>query len=656
MPIRLDPRWARRAIGGFGAVLVGLGVWLGIAQTVEGVPAVSLAFSVFLVAGPGVVLLAVAVRLPSSAIDPGFYAYVLLWCMGAVGVKAALLGRYHALPDESISSPVQDSLILVALASVAGFGVGAHNARARSHAAELERYETVWDGVVLLDGDERFAMVNEAFCEMTGYDRADILEQPATMPLDETAYAEASELYDRVTGGELEVATMQYDLRVADGDPIPVEARFGPVEFEEGSIGGTGVIRDVSDRRQREQRLATRARQQEAVADLGQMALETDAPEQLMRAACTRVAEVLDHPHAHELAFDNDRERFSPRAGVGWADTLDPAGTLAAAGAGTVAMLAVEREDPIVFESRDGIDAEPLASPDVESGMYVAIGTPEAPWGVLGTAHTDVRSFAREDVDFVRSVANILAEAIEREVYRQERESLIADLEESNERLEQFAYAASHDLQEPLRMVSTYLQLLERRYADRLDEDGTEFLGYAVDGADRMRTMIDGLLQYARVRSRGQPFEPVDLERVVEDVRKDLEIHIAESNAEIQVGALPRVRGDPSQLGHLFQNLIHNAIEYAGDSRPHVEISAAKEGSMWRIAVRDDGVGIDPAEHDQIFEIFERLRPDEHQRGSGIGLALSERIVERHGGEIDVESTPGEGSTFSFTLPPEGEP
>lgn len=205
-------------------------------------------------------------------------------------------------------------------------------------------------------------------------------------------------------------------------------------------------------------------------------------------------------------------------------------------------------------------------------------------------------------------------------------------------------------------MVSTYLQLLERRYAGRLDADGTEFLGYAVDGADRMRTMIDGLLQYARVQSRGQPFEPVELERVVEDVRKDLEIHIAESDAEFEVGVLPRVRGDPSQLGQLFQNLVHNAIEYAGDSPPHVEISAAREGSMWRIKVRDDGVGIDPAEHDQIFEIFERLRPDEHQRGSGIGLALSERIVERHGGEIDVASTPGEGSTFSFTLPAEGEP
>ena len=232
-----------------------------------------------------------------------------------------------------------------------------------------------------------------------------------------------------------------------------------------------------------------------------------------------------------------------------------------------------------------------------------------------------------------------------------ELERLRRELEASNERLEQFAHVASHDLQEPLRMVSSYLQLLERRYGDELDEDAEEFIEYAVDGADRMREMIEALLEYSRVETTGDPFEPVDLDAVLDDVRKDLEMRIQETDAHVEGGELPRVEGDQHQLRQLLQNLVSNAIAYSGDGPPRVELSAERAGERWVVSVSDDGVGIDPGAQDRIFEVFQRLHNQEEQPGTGIGLALCQRIVERHGGEIRVDSEPGDGATFSFSLP-----
>ncbi|NUB90290.1 PAS domain S-box protein [Haloterrigena sp. SYSU A121-1] len=236
-----------------------------------------------------------------------------------------------------------------------------------------------------------------------------------------------------------------------------------------------------------------------------------------------------------------------------------------------------------------------------------------------------------------------------------ERREYQRKLEESNERLEQFAYAASHDLQEPLRMVTSYLQLLENRYADAFDEDGEEFLEYAVDGAERMREMIDALLEYSRIETRGDPFESVDLNGILEDVLADLQVQIAESGAEVTVEELPRLEGDVSQLRQLFQNLLDNAITYSGDEQPRVHVDADRRGNEWLISVEDDGIGIEPDDQERVFTVFDRLHSREEYDGTGIGLALCQRIVERHGGVIWVDSEPGEGSTFSFTLPAESE-
>ena len=225
------------------------------------------------------------------------------------------------------------------------------------------------------------------------------------------------------------------------------------------------------------------------------------------------------------------------------------------------------------------------------------------------------------------------------------------ELARSNAELEQFAYVASHDLQEPLRMVSSYVQLLARRYKDKLDQDANDFIDYAYDGATRMQNLINDLLAYSRVGTRGKLSVPVNLEDALSTALDNLKITIAESAATIERGRLPVVMGDEGQLTQVFQNLIGNAIKFRGAAPPLVEISATLREGEWVISVRDNGIGIDPQYFDRLFNIFQRLHGREKYPGTGIGLAICKRIMERHGGRIWVESQPDNGATFSFTVP-----
>ena len=221
----------------------------------------------------------------------------------------------------------------------------------------------------------------------------------------------------------------------------------------------------------------------------------------------------------------------------------------------------------------------------------------------------------------------------------------------SNEDLEKFAYIASHDLQEPLRMISSFTQLLARRYRNQLDQDADEFIDYIVNGTQRMKQLINDLLDFSRVKTRGKPFIETSLDIILASVKQNLMRIIKENTAQITHDPLPAVAVDPSQLSHVLQNLIANGIKFRSQEIPHIHISAKKQESDYIISVKDNGIGIEPEYFDTIFIIFKRLHSISEYPGTGIGLAISKRIVERHGGKIWVESEPGKGSTFYFSLP-----
>ena len=233
---------------------------------------------------------------------------------------------------------------------------------------------------------------------------------------------------------------------------------------------------------------------------------------------------------------------------------------------------------------------------------------------------------------------------------RQKLEESVAELGRSNADLQQFAYVASHDLQEPLRMVSSYTQLIARRYKGKLDADADEFIAFAVDGANRMQRLILDLLAYSRVNTAGRQFEPTAMETVLKAALNNLTNAVKESQAVITHDPLPAVMGDDKQLAQLFQNLLSNAVKFGGAQPPRIHISAKQTDGEWLFSVRDHGIGLDPQYADRIFVIFQRLHTRAEYPGTGIGLAICKKIVERHGGRIWVESELGKGATFYFTL------
>jgi PAS domain S-box-containing protein len=228
---------------------------------------------------------------------------------------------------------------------------------------------------------------------------------------------------------------------------------------------------------------------------------------------------------------------------------------------------------------------------------------------------------------------------------------VMADLERSNKDLVQFAYVASHDLQEPLRMVSSYTQLLAQHYEGRLDEKAKKFMDYAVDGAVRMQRLINDLLTYSRVGTQGKPLEATDTHALLGEAISNLAAMIEEKRAVITNEDLPIVQADASQLMQVFQNLISNAIKFQGENIPHIHMSAQDKGWEWVFSVKDNGIGIERQYAGRVFIIFQRLHTRQEYPGTGIGLAVCKRIVERHGGRIWFESEPGQGSTFFFTMP-----
>ncbi|MFP8955420.1 PAS domain-containing protein [Natrialbaceae archaeon A-CW3] len=481
----------------------------------------------------------------------------------------------------------------------------------KAYEQELTKYETIVEtvnyGIYVVDEDGRFTMVNDAYTELTGYSRAELVGSHVSLVAPDETVQEAKLLEERMKADETDELLLEAELETASGERVPSEAAFALLPDTGNGNERIGVARDISARKERERAL--------------------ERSERMYRTLAKSI----------------------PDSGVGVYDD-DLRYTLAE---GTVFGSIIPETDHFegktiheLFPSALVADLEPMFRAALDDGETDSVVTEFADrsWRVWATPLMDSDGEIFAGLTFSQDITH----RIERQAELERTNEMLA---RSNERLEQFAYAASHDLQEPMRTVSSYLHLIDRRCSDALDEDGQEFLGFALDGAQRMHGMIEGLLAYSRVDTTAAPMEPVDLGDVLEAVLDDLQVQLEDTDAAVAVETLPTVSGDASQLRQVFQNLVQNALEYSGDEPPQVQIDAERRGSEWDVSVADDGIGIELAEQDRIFEVFERLHSHGDHPGAGIGLALCQRIVERHGGDIRVDSEPGHGSTFTVTLP-----
>ena len=541
--------------------------------------------------------------------------------------------------------------------------------------------------------DGRYVFVNRRYCEVFQKTEDDIMGKSAMDIFDEPLARKYVADDQRV----MDSGSVFHDIeehRLKDGKKRYVEIFKAPVYSHSGDlIGVQGAMWDVTERKQAEEALdkahhdlehRVQERTEELVQANRNLQLENEErkrAEEARTASEGRLRQVIDLvPH---MIFAKDREGRFILANEALAHQF---GTTVKTITGTLESTlhppsaefdAMVADDHAVMDSGKPkvIPEESFVGPDgnirVLQTMKIPYTIPDSgDLGVLGVAVdiTDQKNIERKLREHQEKLEDLVAARTrELEAANQQLTGEIADrvkaeedlkkafvaLERSNTELQQFAYIASHDLQEPLRMIGSYCQLLGRHYQGRLDERGSTWLAYAVDGAKRMQALIQDLLNYARVDSRGRKFTDVDCNNVVQQALDNLKISITDSGAQISCDSLPTVIGDNVQLTQLFQNLVGNALKFQSRVTPKINIKAELVDGDWMFSVEDNGIGFEPDYKERIFEIFKRLHHRHKYPGTGIGLAVCRRIIHRHGGRIWAESMPNRGSVFYFTIPTE---
>lgn len=520
----------------------------------------------------------------------------------------------------------------------------------RVTAAERERaqlaaiLDSISDPFTVLDQDMRIVHTNTAAARLLG-------KQPAEI-VGKTMWDAAPEVRD---------STFQraYEQVLSTHQPVQLEEYYPARErWFETSIyplaGGLSVYsRDVTMRR-RALDLTTRlARHNLLRADIVTALAEEPAIPAMLGRACEAIVDHLEAAFARVWTVDEAGTTLLLQASAGMYTHLDGPHKAVPVGQFKIGRIAASKEAHL---SNDVLHDPEIGNPAWarEQGMVAFAGYPMVVDDrLIGVMAMFSRTPLPDDTtSALAGISDTIAQGIVRRRAEDELAQRVVDLGRSNAELEQFAYVASHDLQEPLRMISSYNQLLARRYKGKLGEDADEFIAFTVEGVTRMQRLINDLLAYSRVGTRGEPTTEISLDEVLVATRANLAQAIEDSGAELVVPAsLPNIIGDRSQIGQLMQNLVGNAIKFRGTDPPRIEITVQRAGAWWKLTVKDNGIGIEPQYFDRIFVIFQRLNAREDYPGTGIGLALCKKIVERHGGKISVQSTPGTGTTMLFTLP-----
>jgi PAS domain S-box-containing protein len=546
--------------------------------------------------------------------------------------------------------------------------------------AERDRTQKYLDtaGVfVVIETDGTVSLINQKGCELLGYEQEHVIGKkwtehfvPANIREDIEATLQA--LLARETES---VEYFENPVLTKGGKERIIAWHNTTLRDEWGNVSSVLISgEDITDIKRAEEMLWQRAAQLSLLNTVGSKIASVLELDSLLDKATQLVRESFGYHHAAIFTMDHEHSELVMRTKTGSFADLYPTDHRLKLGQGMVGWVGLHGETLLTND----VDVEPHyvnLYPDIlptASELSVPIRVAEKIIGVLDVQSPQRNAFDENDVMVIETLADQIAIAIENarlyEELQQELSERIrieairaraekrlehyaAELERSNRELEQFAYVASHDLQEPLRMVTSYLQLLERRYRGKLDKAADDFITYAVDGATRMHGLIADLLAYSRVSTHAKPFESTDCSDVLNHALSNLEVAIEESEATITFDDLPTVEVDATQLTQVFQNLIGNAIKFhQKDVPPCIHISVEHQGDEWCFSVRDNGIGIAPEHTERIFLIFQRLYTREEYPGTGIGLAVCKKIVERHGGRIWVESKPGEGSTFYFTI------
>ncbi len=471
--------------------------------------------------------------------------------------------------------------------------------------------ESSGDAIISKSLDGTIVSWNMGAKRIFGYDADEMIGKPIDMLFPPEKIDDESIIIESLLQGNV-VDEFETERMTKDGRHIPVALTISPMKNANGKIiGASKIIRDITVRKQAEAAL----RKSEALlAEMGKLGriggweVDLETSEIMWTEQVFRIHEVepMNTPTVGEIF-----EFYAPASRP-------------------------QIEQALQRASEHG---EPY---DLELEIITAKGTPR--WiHTIGKAH--------QEQGKPKTVSGMIQDITERKQIEVQLAAQAKELARSNQELEQFAYIASHDLQEPLRMVTSYMGLLSRRYQGKLDGKADTYIGFAVDGATRMQQLINDLLAYSRVGNRELDFSSLDTEKVLKTVLLNLGVAVKESGAQITHDALPTLQADKNQLAQLFQNLIGNAIKFHGEDAPQVHISAHQQDSQWLFSIRDNGIGVASEYTEQIFEIFKRLHTRKHYSGTGLGLAICKKIVERHSGRIWLDSEPGKGSTFYFSLP-----